>query len=58
MRRLLSMPIMSSLQAAGPGRRNLITDVPGLRVGQAHDEGARTGVTVILPDERAVAACD
>ncbi|MET3528315.1 P1 family peptidase [Phenylobacterium koreense] len=49
---------MSSLQAAGPGRRNLITDVPGLRVGQAHDEGARTGVTVILPDERAVAACD
>ena len=42
----------------GPGPRNLITDVPGLRVGQAQDAGVRTGVTVILPDERAVAACD
>lgn len=41
-----------------PGPRNLITDVPGLRVGQAQDAAARTGVTVILPDERAVAACD
>ncbi len=41
-----------------PGPRNLITDVPGLRVGQAQDVAARTGVTVILPDERAVAACD
>jgi L-aminopeptidase/D-esterase-like protein len=58
MRSLLSMPIMSALQAAGPGPRNLITDVPGLRVGQAQDERARTGVTVILPEERAVAACD
>lgn len=57
MRSLLSMPIMSSPVAA-PGPRNLITDVPGLKVGQAHDERARTGVTVILPDERAVAACD
>ena len=42
----------------GPGPRNLITDVPGLRVGQAQDTGVRTGVTVILPDDRAVAACD
>ncbi len=42
--------------AAGP--RNLITDVPGLRVGQATDERARSGVTVILPDERAVCAVD
>lgn len=42
----------------GPGPRNLITDVPGLKVGQAHDAAARTGVTVILPDHRAVAACD
>jgi L-aminopeptidase/D-esterase-like protein len=30
--------------------RNLITDVPGLRVGQAVDIGLRTGVTVMLPD--------
>lgn len=43
---------------ARPGPRNLITDVPGLKVGQAHDAQARTGVTVILPDARAVAACD
>lgn len=43
---------------AGPGLRNLITDVPGLRVGQAHDAAARSGVTVILPDERAVCAVD
>ena len=42
----------------GPGLRNAITDVPGLRVGQAHDAAARTGVTVILPDARAVCACD
>jgi L-aminopeptidase/D-esterase-like protein len=43
---------------ARPGARNLITDVPGLRVGQAQDVAARTGVTVILPDERAVCAVD
>jgi L-aminopeptidase/D-esterase-like protein len=43
---------------ARPGLRNLITDVPGLKVGQAEDAGARTGVTVILPDERAVCAAD
>ncbi|THD77005.1 MAG: peptidase S58 family protein [Phenylobacterium sp.] len=43
---------------AKPGPRNLITDVPGLKVGQAEDVDARTGVTVILPDERAVCACD
>jgi L-aminopeptidase/D-esterase-like protein len=43
---------------AAPGARNLITDVPGLAVGQAQDLAARTGVTVILPDDRAVCACD
>ncbi|HLI66068.1 MAG TPA: P1 family peptidase [Caulobacteraceae bacterium] len=41
---------------AGP--RNLITDVPGLSVGQAHDARVRSGVTVILPDEGAIAAAD
>jgi L-aminopeptidase/D-esterase-like protein len=40
------------------GPLNLITDVPGLRVGQAMDARTRTGVTVILPDERAVCAVD
>jgi len=42
----------------GPGPRNAITDVPGLRVGMAEDEGVRTGVTVILPDARTVVAVD
>lgn len=37
---------------------NLITDVRGLRVGQAMDGRVRTGVTVILPDERAICAVD
>src|ERR1700677_1188855 len=31
-----------------PGARNLITDVPGLRVGHSTDERARTGVTALL----------
>lgn len=42
----------------GPGPHNLITDVAGLKVGQTHDPAVRTGVTVILPDDRAVCACD
>jgi L-aminopeptidase/D-esterase-like protein len=41
-----------------PGPLNLITDVPGLKVGQAQDAAARTGVTVLLPDEAAVCAVD
>jgi L-aminopeptidase/D-esterase-like protein len=41
-----------------PGPHNLITDVAGLRIGQAEDPRARTGVTVVLPDERAVCAVD
>lgn len=41
---------------ARPGPFNLITDVGGLKVGCAHDEGAATGVTVLKPDMRAVAA--
>jgi len=40
------------------GPRNLITDVAGLKVGQAHDADVQTGATVIIPDEAAVAACD
>ena len=42
--------------AAGP--RNLITDVEGLRVGNAHDVRLRSGVTVVLPDVAAIAAVD
>jgi len=40
------------------GPRNLITDVPGILVGNAEDEKARSGVTVVLPEEPAVAAVD
>ena len=42
--------------AARPGPRNLITDVGGLEVGCAQDAAAVTGVTVIRPLRRAVAA--
>lgn len=43
---------------SAPGPRNLITDVPGLRVGQAEDARVRTGVTVIAPEMRCVAGLD
>jgi L-aminopeptidase/D-esterase-like protein len=38
--------------------RNSITDVPGLLVGNAEDHRARSGVTVVLPDQPAVASVD
>lgn len=41
-----------------PGPRNLITDVAGLLVGNAEDEAVRSGVTVVLPEEPAVAAAE
>ncbi len=44
--------------ASRTGPRNLITDVGGLQVGQSHDAKVQTGVTVIVPDKAAVAACD
>jgi L-aminopeptidase/D-esterase-like protein len=40
------------------GPFNLITDVDGIAVGNAGDADLRSGVTVILPDERTVAAVD
>jgi L-aminopeptidase/D-esterase-like protein len=42
----------------GPGPRNLITDVAGLRVGNAGDTEQMSGVTVVLPDRPAIAAVD
>jgi len=45
-------------KAPRPGPRNLITDVAGIAVGQAHDPVVRTGVTVVAPTYRAVCACD
>ena len=41
-----------------PGPNDLITDVAGIQVGQAEDEGAATGVTVILPDRPVVMGVD
>ena len=41
---------------AKPGRLNLITDVAGIKVGQAQDETVRTGVSVIVAESPAVAA--
>lgn len=37
-------------QKAAPGPRNLITDVAGLKVGNAEDFDVKTGVTVLLGD--------
>jgi len=37
---------------------NSLCDVPGIRVGHAQDEAARTGCTVILPERPAVAGVD
>lgn len=41
-----------------PGPKNSITDIAGIRVGNAEDTALRSGVTVILPDEPVVAAVD
>ena len=39
-------------------RSNLITDVPGLLVGQAEDSDAITGTTIVLAEAPAIAAAD
>lgn len=38
--------------------RNLLTDVAGLKVGNAHDAHVMSGVTVVLPDTPCTAAID
>jgi len=43
---------------ATPGPRNLITDVPGILVGQAEDPAGMTGTTVVLATAPATAAVD
>jgi L-aminopeptidase/D-esterase-like protein len=43
---------------ATAGSRNLITDVPGILVGQAEDHDGITGTTVVLAQQPAVAAVD
>jgi L-aminopeptidase/D-esterase-like protein len=46
------------MSGIAPGPRNLITDVEGLMVGNAEDQRALTGVTVLIPDAPVVASCD
>jgi L-aminopeptidase/D-esterase-like protein len=41
-----------------PGPSNALTDVAGLAIGCAEDRAAMTGVTVIVPETRAVCAVD
>ncbi len=38
------------------GRDNSICDIPGLNVGNAHDDKLKSGVTVLLPDKPVVAS--
>lgn len=61
-----SRKIMSSRKWYAPGSEmtiktgntNLITDVPGIQIGNAQDDKLRSGVTVIKPDQPAIAAVD
>lgn len=46
------------MTAIQPGPRNLITDVPGLRVGNASDPRLKSGSTVLTADAPFVAAVD
>lgn len=39
-------------------RQNTICDVPGIKVGHAQDSQAKTGCTVILPDQPIIASVD
>ncbi|MCR9268505.1 MAG: P1 family peptidase [Hyphomonadaceae bacterium] len=39
-----------------PGNQNLITDIAGISIGNAHDPDVQTGTTVILCDEPSVGA--
>ncbi|MEO1150997.1 MAG: P1 family peptidase [Pseudomonadota bacterium] len=41
-----------------PGPRNALDDVPGLRIGHAHDAAVKTGVSVIVADAPMVCAVD
>lgn len=41
-----------------PGARNLITDIPGLRVGNAQDRGLKSGVSVLVGERPFTASVD
>lgn len=46
------------MEGVTPGPRNLITDVEGIAVGNAHDLRILTGTTIIVPDAPMVVAAD
>lgn len=52
------MAISVSETGVTPGPLNLISDVDGIRVGNAEDPAVRTGVTVVLPDRPCVGGVD
>lgn len=59
----MTSPSQTSLDPAlsGPlsrGKKNDISDVPGIQVGAAHDQGVKTGVSVILPSAPMICAGD
>src|ERR1700739_2458631 len=54
----ISRRLRGRSKMAQPGPRNLITDVPGVLVGQAEDVAGITGTSVILCEAPAVAAVD
>ena len=39
-----------------PGKNNLITDIAGIRIGNAHDIAAKTGTSVVLCETPSVGA--
>lgn len=41
-----------------PGEKNALTDVPGLRLGHAHDDAIKTGVSLLVGDKPFVAGVD
>ena len=49
---------MPKSDIVAPGARNLLSDVDGIKVGNAENWLALTGTTVILPDQPAVAAIE
>ncbi|GBQ93635.1 P1 family peptidase [Asaia krungthepensis] len=53
-----SSPSVFAASKGRVGESNSLTDVGGLRVGQAQDSRVRTGVTVILPDMPCPCAVD
>jgi L-aminopeptidase/D-esterase-like protein len=49
---------LAAIRRARPGPRNLITDVPGLFVGNAEDHQVKTGTTVLVGERPFCAAVD